>query len=272
MRAWAEKYKDQGLVVIGVHTPEFSFEKDVGNIRQAIKEMRIDYPVAIDSDYAVWSAFNNEYWPALYLIDAQSRIRHHQFGEGDYEQSERVIQQLLAENGSGSASHELVTVHPQGAEVAADWATLKSPESYIGYEQARNFASPGGAKSDQRRDYAAPSRVNLNQWALSGNWTIGKEAAVLNNANGRILYRFHARDLNLVMGPEKRGTSVRFRVWVDGKAPGSSHGADVDEQGNGTLAEQRLYQLIRQSPPMMDWLFEIEFLDPGAQALDFTFG
>jgi thiol-disulfide isomerase/thioredoxin len=272
VRAWAEKYKGQGLVVIGVHTPEFSFEKDVGNIRQAIKEMGIDYPVAIDSDYEVWSAFNNEYWPALYFIDAQGRIRHHHFGEGEYEQSERVIQQLLAENGSSSFGRELVSVHPQGAEVAADWATLKSPESYIGYGQARDFASPGGAASDKRRDYAAPKRLNLNQWALSGNWTIGKEAAVLNNASGRIVYRFHARDLNLVMGPEMRGASVRFRVLVDGKAPGSSHGADVDEQGNGSLTEQRLYQLIRQSEPIVDRLFEIEFLDSGAQALDFTFG
>ena len=271
VRAWAEKYKDRGLVVIGVHTPEFSLEKDVGNIRQAIKEMRIEYPVAIDSDYAVWRAFSNEYWPALYLIDAQGRIRYHHFGEGEYEQSERVIQQLLAESG-GSVSHDLVTVHPQGAEVAADSATLKSPESYIGYEQARNFASPGGAISDRSRDYAAPSRLNLNQWALSGSWTIGKEAAVLNNAGGRVLYRFHARDVNLIMGPETRGTSARFRVRIDGKAPGPSHGADVDEQGNGTLTEQRLYQLIRQSGTIMDRLFEIEFLDPGVQALDFTFG
>jgi len=272
VRAWAEKYKEQRLVVIGVHTPEFSFEKELGNIRQAIKDMRIDYPVAIDSDYSVWGAFNNQYWPALYIIDAQGRIRYHHFGEGEYEQSERVIQQLLAENGSGSVSHELATVHPQGAEVAADWATLRSPESYIGTEQARNFASPNGALSDRSRDYASPPRLDLNQWAVSGNWTIGKEAAVLNKAGGRILYRFHARDVNLIMGPALRGTSIRFRVRVDGKAPGPSHGVDVDEQGNGTLSEQRLYQLIRQSAPFMDRLFEIEYLDPGAQAFDFTFG
>ena len=272
VRAWAAKYKDQGLVVIGVHTPEFSFEKDLGNIQQPIKEMGIDYPVAIDSDYEVWNAFNNEYWPALYFIDAQGRIRHHYFGEGEYEQSERVIQQLLAENGSARIGQQLVSVHPQGAEVSADLATLRSPESYIGYEQARNFASPGGAASDKPRDYAAPKRLALNQWALSGSWTIGREAAVLNHAGGRVVYRFHARDLNLVMGPQTRGGLVRFRVLIDGQAPGSSHGADVDPQGNGTLADQRLYQLIRQSEPIADRLFEIEFLDPGAQALDFTFG
>jgi thiol-disulfide isomerase/thioredoxin len=272
VRAWAEKYKDQGLVVIGVHTPEFSFEKDVGNIRQAIKDMGIAYPVTIDSDYAVWGAFNNEYWPALYFIDGQGRIRHHYFGEGEYEQSERVIQQLLAENRNGSVSRGLVSVHAQGAEVAADSATLKSPETYVGYEQAQNFASPGAAALDKGRDYAAPKQLNLNHWALSGNWTIGKEAAVLNRASGRIAYRFHARDVNLIMGPEARGTTVRFRVLIDGKAPGSSHGADVDEQGNGALREQRLYQLIRQSNPIVDRLFEIEFLDPGAHAFDFTFG
>jgi thiol-disulfide isomerase/thioredoxin len=272
VRAWAQKYKDQGLVVIGVHTPEFSFERDVGNIRQAITEMRIDYPVAIDSDYKVWSAFNNEYWPALYLIDAQGRIRHHHFGEGEYEESERVIQQLLAEKGSAGVSQELVVVHAEGAEAAADWATLKSPESYIGYQQARNFVAAGGAAPDKPRDYAAPNGLNLNQWALSGNWTVGKEAAVLNNGGGRIVYRFHARDINLIMGPAARGTSMRFRVLVDGKPPGSSHGTDVDEHGDGTVAQQRMYQLIRQSAPIVDRLFEIEFLAPGVQALDFTFG
>jgi thiol-disulfide isomerase/thioredoxin len=272
VRAWADKYKDQGLVVIGVHTPEFSFERDVGNIRQAVTTMRIDYPVAIDSDYAIWSAFNNDYWPALYLIDAQGRIRHHHFGEGGYEQPEKIIQQLLAENGSHGVGQQLVSVQPEGAEVGADLTALKSPESYIGYQQARNFASAGGAASDQRRDYLAPKRLNLNHWALSGNWTVGKEAALLNSANGRIVYRFHARDLNLVIGPEMRGTSVRFRVLIDGRAPGSSHGADVDEQGNGIVTEQRLYQLIRQSQPIADRLFEIEFLDAGVQAFDFTFG
>ena len=272
VRAWAEKYKDQGLVVIGVHTPEFSFEKDVENVRWAVKDMRVDYPVAIDSDYAVWRAFNNEYWPALYFIDARGRIRHHQFGEGDYDQSERVIRQLLSENGVDGIRHELVSVEAQGAELAADPGALKTPETYVGYDLAHNFASPGGAAVDKRRAYEAPARLQVNHWALSGDWTVGKEAAVLNKSNGRIAYRFHARDLNLVMGPAARGTAVRFRVLIDGRPPGAAHGTDVDEQGNGTVTEQRLYQLIRQPKPVTDREFEIEFLDPGVEAFDFTFG
>jgi thiol-disulfide isomerase/thioredoxin len=272
VRAWAEKYKDQGLVVIGVHTPEFSFEKDVDNVRWAVNDMKIDYPVAIDSNYAVWRAFNNEYWPALYFIDARGRIRHHQFGEGDYDQSERVIQQLLSENGIGGIRQELVSVEAHGAEVAADLDTLKSPESYVGYGLAQNFASPGGTAVDKRRTYAAAARLKVNHWALSGDWTVGKEAAVLNKASGRIAYLFHARDLNLVMGPASRGATVRFRVLIDGRPPGVAHGTDVDEQGNGTVTEQRLYQLIRQPKPIADRQFEIEFLDPGVEAVDFTFG
>lgn len=272
VRAWAEKYKEQGLVVIGVHTPEFPFERDVGNIRWAIKDMQVNYPVAIDSNYGVWRAFNNEYWPALYLIDAQGRMRHHHFGEGDYEQSERIIQQLLAENKVTGLSRELVSVHANGAEVAADWQSLKSPESYLGYEYVANFAPPGGAVLDKPRVYATPDRLKLNHWALSGDWTVGREMVVLNKPNGRITYRFHARDLNLVMGPATRGTSIRFRVLIDGQPPGAAHGADVDAQGNGTLAEQRLYQLIRQPEAIGDRQFEIEFLDPGAEAYDFTFG
>jgi thiol-disulfide isomerase/thioredoxin len=272
VRAWAEKYKDQGLVVIGVHTPEFPFERDVGNIRWAIKDMQVAYPVAIDSNYAVWRAFNNEYWPALYLIDAQGRMRYHHFGEGDYEQSERIIQQLLSENKVTGLSREPVSVHANGAEVAADWQSLKSPESYLGYEYVENFAPPGGAVLDKARVYATPDRLKLNHWALSGDWTVGREMALLNKPNGRITYRFHARDLNLVMGPATRGTSIRFRVLIDGQPPGAAHGTDVDAQGNGTLAEQRLYQLIRQPEPIGDRQFEIEFLDPGAEAYDFTFG
>jgi thiol-disulfide isomerase/thioredoxin len=272
VRAWAEKYKDHGLVVIGVHTPEFSFEKDVHNVRWAAKDMRIDYPIAIDSDYAIWRAFNNEYWPALYFVDARGHIRHHQFGEGDYEQSERVIQQLLAESGTGGISHELVSVDARGAEAPADWGSLKSPETYVGYERTQNFASPGGARLNQSRVYASPARLDLNSWALRGDWTVGKEAVVLNQANGRIAYRFHARDLNLVMGPAARGTSVKFRVLIDGKPPGAAHGSDVDDQGNGALIEQRLYQLVRQPEPVADRQFEIEFLDSGAQGFDFTFG
>ncbi len=272
VRAWAEKYKDQGLVVIGVHTPEFDFEKSVDNVSRAAKEMKINYPIAIDSDYAIWRAFDNQYWPALYLVDADGRIRHHQFGEGEYEQSERVIQQLLAEAGIGGIGHELVSVEGRGAEAAPDWSDLKSPENYVGYRRTENFTSPGGAVLDKSHVYALPARLKLNQWALSGDWTIGKQAAALNQANGRIAYRFQARDLHLVMGPAVRGTSVRFRVLIDGQPPGAAHGIDVDDQGNGTVTEQRLYQLIRQPKPIVDRQFEIEFLDPGAEAFVFTFG
>jgi hypothetical protein len=234
--------------------------------------MRVDYPIAIDSDHAVWRAFNNQYWPALYFVYAHGHIRHHQFGEGDYEQSERTIQQLLAEAGMGGSGHELVSVDGRGAEAAADWDSLKSPENYVGYERTENFASPDGAVLDKRRVYSVPARLRLNQWALSGDWTMGRQAAVLNKSNGRIAYRFHARDLHLVMGPAARGTSVRFRVLIDGQPPGAAHGIDVDSQGNGTATQQRLYQLIRQAQPITDRQFEIEFLDPGVAAFAFTFG
>ncbi len=272
VRAWAEKYRDHGVVMIGVHTPEFSFEHDLENVRRAAQDMRIEYPIAIDNDYAIWYAFNNHYWPALYLVDVQGRIRSHQFGEGAYEQSEMILQQVLAEAGIGGIDHELVSVDAHGAEAAADWGSLRSPENYVGYERTENFASPGGAVLDQPRVYAAPARFSLNQWALAGDWTVEREATVLNKANGRIAYRFHARDLHLVMGPAARGTSVRFRVRIDGQAPGAAHGSDVDDQGNGTLTEQRLYQLIRQPKPIADRQFEIEFLDAGVEAFAFTFG
>jgi thiol-disulfide isomerase/thioredoxin len=272
VRAWAEKYKNQGLVVIGVHSPEFAFEKNVENVRRAVKDLNVNYPIAIDSEYAIWRALKNEYWPALYLVDAQGRIRHHHFGEGEYEQSERVIQQLLAEAGSDAISRELISVDARGVEAAADWGSLRSPENYVGYERTENFASPGGAALDKRRTYAVPARLRLNHWALSGDWTVGKQAIALNNASGRIAYRFHARDLHLVMGPAARGTSVRFRVLIDGKSPGAAHGIDVDEQGNGTVTEQRMYQLIRQPKPIADRQFEIEFLNPGVEAFAFTFG
>jgi thiol-disulfide isomerase/thioredoxin len=271
VRAWAEKYKDRGLVVIGVHTPEFPFEKDIENVRRAAKEMRVAYPIAIDSDYAIWRAFNNAYWPALYFIDSNGRIRHHHFGEGGYEQSERIIQQLLGDAGNATG-RELVSVEGRGAEAPADWTNLKSPENYLGYERTENFASPGGAVLDKRRVYAAPAQLRLNQWALSGDWTIGKQAASLNEANGRIAYRFHARDLHLVMAPAVRGKSVRFRLLIDGQPPGAARGIDVDAQGNGTLAEPRMYQLIRQQKPITDRQFEIEFLSPGVEAFAFTFG
>jgi thiol-disulfide isomerase/thioredoxin len=272
VRAWAEKYKDHGLVVIGVHSPEFGFEKNADNVRWAVKDMKIDYPIAIDSDHAIWRAFNNEYWPALYFVDAKGHIRHHQFGEGEYGKSEIIVQQLLAEAGVGGMSRDLVSVDPRGAEVAADWSSLKSSENYVGYERTENFSSPGGAVWNKRHAYDVPARLELNHWALSGEWTVEKQAIVLNQANGRIAYRFHARDLHLVVGPVARGTSVRFRVLIDGKPPGAAHGTDVDDQGNGTVHEQRMYQLIRQSEPIVDRRFEIEFLDPGVEAFSFTFG
>lgn len=272
VRAWSEKYKEQGLVVIGVHAPEFSFERNVANVRREATDLRVDYPIAIDNDYAIWRAFNNHYWPALYLVDAQGNIRYHQFGEGEYAQSELMIQQLLAEAGSGSVSDELVTVTAAGVEVAADWGSLRSPENYVGHDRTENFASPGGAILNEHRVYAAPAQLRLNQWALSGDWTVGHEATVLNTADGRIVYRFHARDLHLVMGPAAPETPKRFRVLIDGAPPGAAHGIDVDDSGNGTLTEQRLYQLIRQRGAVTEHTFEIEFLDPGVEAFVFTFG
>jgi thiol-disulfide isomerase/thioredoxin len=272
VRAWAAKYSDQGLVVVGVHTPEFGFEREVDNVSRAVRERKIDYPVAIDSDYAVWRAFNNHYWPAIYFADARGLIRHHHFGEGEYQRLEMVIQQLLGEAGSGGAGHELVSVDARGAEAPADWATLRSPENYTGYERTENFASPGGAVPEKRHDYTAPARLRLNHWALSGDWTMEDAAATLHAADGQIAYRFHARDLHLVMGPAAPGTSVRCRVLIDGQPPGVAHGADVDDQGNGTVTEQRLHQLIRQPSPITDRTFEITFLDPDVQAYAFTFG
>jgi thiol-disulfide isomerase/thioredoxin len=271
VRAWAEAYRDRGLVVIGVHTPEFSFERDVANIREAVASMGIGYPVAVDSDYAVWRAFANHYWPALYFIDATGHIRHHVFGEGDYDVSERVIQQLLDEAGAGVAGQPLVSVAPVGAEVAADWDDLRTGETYLGDDRGSDFASPEPA-TDGRRRYSVPTRLRLNHWALDGSWTVGSEAAVLDEAGGRIAFQFHARDLNLVMGPVTRGTSGRFRVRLDGSPPGAAHGADVDDQGDGVVAGQRLYQLIRQPLPVTDRRFEIDFDTPGVQAVVFTFG
>jgi thiol-disulfide isomerase/thioredoxin len=272
IRAWVDKYKNQGLVVIGVHTPEFGFEKNVDNIRDAANEMKIDYPIAIDSDYAIWRAFGNQYWPALYFIDSRGRVRHHQFGEGEYEQSERVIQALLAEAGTAGIDQKLVAVDAQGVELAADWNSLRSPEAYVGYGRSENFSSPSAALADKPRVYALPARLRLNHWALSGEWTLHKQAAVLNAPSGRIAYRFHARDLHIVMGPSAPGRSVRFRVLIDGQPPGAAHGLDVDAYGNGTISEQRLYQLIRQPQPIVDRQFEIEFLDAGVEAFVFTFG
>jgi cytochrome c biogenesis protein CcdA/thiol-disulfide isomerase/thioredoxin len=272
VRAWAEKYKDQGLVVIGVHAPEFAFEKNIDNVRRATKDLKIDYPVAIDNDYAIWRAFDNQYWPAHYFIDAEGRLRHHHFGEGEYDESEKVIQQLLAEAGKSAVPHDLVAVDAHGAEAASDAGDVKSPETYVGYSRAENFASPGGSVADKRQAYSAPAQLQLNQWALAGDWTVEGERAVLDEANGRIAYRFHARDLHLVLGPTADGKPVRFRVLIDGKPPGGDHGADIDADGNGAITNQRLYQLVRQEKPTADRDFQIEFLDPGAQAFAFTFG
>jgi thiol-disulfide isomerase/thioredoxin len=272
LRAWAEKYKDKGLVVIGVHTPEFRFEKNLDNVRREAKALRVDYPVAVDSEYAIWRAFNNNYWPAQYFIDAQGRVRHTHFGEGSYDESEMVIQRLLMEAGAGDIGDGLVSVEPRGFEVAADWASLKSPENYVGYERTEGFASPGGAVRDKSRMYELPAQLRRNDWALSGDWTMKRDAVELNKPNGRIAYRFHARDLNLVMGPAAPKTSVKFRVLIDGQPPGAAHGLDVDEQGYGMVTDQRLHQLIRQSGPIADRQVEIEFLDAGAEAFCFTFG
>jgi hypothetical protein len=226
----------------------------------------------VDSDYAIWRAFRNQYWPAVYIADARGRIRHHQFGEGGYEETERIIQQLLTEAGQLDVASDLVSLDPKGAEVGADWTTLKSPETYLGYEKTESFASPGDAARDRPRVYAAPERLRLNQWALVGDWTIRPEAAALKGATGRIAYRFHARDVNLIMGASARGTPVGFRVRIDGKSPGDAHGIDVDEQGYGVVSEPRMYQLIRQPGPVADRVFDIEFVGPGVEAFDFTFG
>jgi thiol-disulfide isomerase/thioredoxin len=272
LRAWAEKYQGDGLVVLGVHTPEFDVERDLDNVRRAVTDLRVGYPVVIDNDYVIWDAFGNRYWPALYFVDAQGRIRHHRFGEGDYEQSEAIIQRMLTEAGTGRIGHELVSVDAAGVEAAADWDSLWSPENYLGYGRTENFASSNGAVLDTPHGYAAPARLGLNHWALSGDWTVDREAIVLNQAGGRILYRFHARDLNLVMAPPAPGTSVRFQVRIDGQPPGAAHGTDADDHGDGTLTDPRLYQLVRQPGPVAERTFAITFLDPGVQAYAFTFG
>ena len=272
VRGWAEKYGGRGLVVIGVHTPEFPFEGDIDNVRKQAKALGVGYPIAVDTNYEVWRAFDNNYWPALYLADAQGRIRAHHFGEGAYDMSEMILQQLLADAGFSGFRDDLVTVQPERTEVAAEWSSLESGETYTGYEQAEGFASPGGAVPNKPRTYTVPSRLNLNDWALSGLWTITGRAAVLNEANGRIVFRFHARDVNLVVGPPKGAPSVQFRVFIDGDPVGAAHGSDVDGQGQGTADDQRLYQLIRQRGSIEDRTFEIEFLDAGAEAYCFTFG
>jgi thiol-disulfide isomerase/thioredoxin len=270
VRAWAEKYKDHGLVVVGVHTPEFGFEKNVDNIKWALKNLDVTYPVAIDSNYEIWRAFDNNYWPALYFIDAEGRIRHRQFGEGAYEQSEAVIQEMLIDAGKSGFDRAPVSITGSGVEAPADWETLGTPETYAGYGRADSFA--GKLIRDAAAEYSVPQLLLLNHWALSGRWKAGREAAIMEAAGGRIVHRFRARDLHLIMGPATPGASVRFRVRIDGVPPGAAHGLDIDAEGNGTLKEHRLYQLIRQPGAIKDRQFEIEFLDPGAEAFSFTFG
>jgi thiol-disulfide isomerase/thioredoxin len=270
VKAWAEKYKDQGLVVIGVHTPEFAFEKSEANVRQNVRRLGVTYPVAMDNDFAVWRAFRNQYWPAHYFIDAQGRIRHHHFGEGDYEGSERVIQQLLKEAGA-EVDGRTVQVDARGAEVAADFAQVDSPETYVGYARAENFRSPGGLARDKIKTYAA-APLQLNGWSLSGRWRVTREHADLQDAGGKVAFRFKARDLHLVMGSGRAGTTPRFRVRIDGQTPGADAGMDIDAQGMGRIDGERLYQLVRQAGPVRERTFEIEFLDPGAQVFAFTFG
>ena len=271
VRGWYDKYKDHGLLVIGVHAPEFAFEKNPDNVARAVKNLGVDYPVALDNDYAIWKGFHNEYWPAHYFIDAQGHIRHHHFGEGEYRQSEDVIRRLLAEAGQKNLPGGYVSDDHRGVEAAASDDPTRSPETYVGYARAMNFVG-GRVARDDARDYRAPSALRSNQWALDGRWTVHDEYAQLNQAGGRIVYRFRGRDLHLVLGPGSDGKPVRFRVTIDGKPPGADHGMDTDAEGNGTVDRQRLYQLVRQANGTGERLFEITFLDPGVQAYAFTFG
>jgi thiol-disulfide isomerase/thioredoxin len=272
VQAWSDRYRDHGLVVIGAHSPEFGFEHDVEKVQTALRSMGVDFPIAVDSDFAVWRAFDNAYWPALYFADAEGRIRHHHFGEEDYERSERVIQQLIADAGRDGFGEGLVSVEPDGVELAADWKTLESPETYVGYARASGFASPGGLVRDRSHVYEEPSQLDLNQWSLAGDWTLARQPATLNEPGGRIAHRFHARDLNLVLGTQADGGPVRFLVLIDGEPPDGAGGIDLDGEGNGTVTESRCYQLIRQPGSVSDWTFEITFLDAGVQAYVFTFG
>ena len=274
LRAWADKYDGHGLTVVGVHTPEFSFEHDPEQVRRAVAAMRIGYPVALDSDYGVWRAFDNHYWPALYFADAEGRIRHHHFGEGEYRRSEMVIQQLLADAGASGVDTGVVSPNPGGVEAAADWPSLRSPENYTGFERAEGFASPGGLRPGSAASYTTPPDLRRNQWAVAGSWAAGPEALTVEQAGGRLSYRFHARDLNLVLspGPAGTGSGAGFQVRLDGQPPGAAHGADTDARGHGTVREPRLYQLIRQRGAVVDRTFEITFADPGVQAYVFTFG
>lgn len=273
LRAWASKYRDDGLTVIGVHTPEFGFERNIDNVVAQLRNFGVEYPVAVDSDYAVWRAFANHFWPAVYMADLDGRIRYHHFGEGEYAQTEMVIQQLLLDAGADGIDQDLVMVEPTGLEVAADWQTLRSPETYLGHGQNTGFASEGVARFDAHHVYGgAAARLPLNHWDLSGTWTVARHAAVLNEPGGRVAFRFHARDVNLVMGPASSGASIPFRILLDGQLADDAHGSDVESDGRGIVRDQRTYQLIRQPGPIADRLFEIEFLDTGVEAYCFTFG
>jgi thiol-disulfide isomerase/thioredoxin len=272
LSAWAEKYRGRGLIVVGVHAPEFGFEKDPANVRQAIAGLGVNYPVVLDDNLAIWRKFGNRGWPGFYFVGADGRIRHQSLGEGNYEGSERLIQRLLAEAGGGAGTQAVTAVRGEGAQAAPDWENLRSPETYIGYASARNFVSPGGAKYDAPSPYASPATLSLNHWSLTGGWTVGAEFASLGDSSGAIRYRFHARDLHLVLGAPPDGRQVRFRIRIDGAVPGVDHGSDVDADGWGTVQESRLYQLVRQTGPVQDRTFEIEFSDPGVRAYAFTFG
>jgi cytochrome c biogenesis protein CcdA/thiol-disulfide isomerase/thioredoxin len=273
VKAWAQKYKDSGLVVIGVHTPEFPFEKDLSNVQKAVHDFGITYPVAMDNNNKIWNAFSNQYWPAHYFIDVNGNVRYHHFGEGNYDESERWIQDLLKErNAQQTLPGGIVNVQAQGAEAAPDMDEVKSPETYVGYERAQNFASPGGLNQEDPQLYTIPTHLELNQWALAGKWIDESQIAALSSSNGRIAYRFHARDLHLVLGPSVDGKPIRFRVTIDGKAPDENHGVDTNDNGDGIVTENRLYQLVRQKGAISDHTFTIEFLDPGVQAFAFTFG
>jgi hypothetical protein len=271
VRAWAARY-GSGLAVIVVHTPEFGFEKNLDNVRRAMQKMNIDIPLAIDNDYVIWRAFDNHYWPAAYLLDARGRLRAHQFGEGEYERMEGTIRQLLAETGASPDGSRTGPVTASGVEVAADWTNLKSPEIYLGYPRTANFSSPEGARSNRSRLYTSPGGLKLNQWGLTGEWTMASEPTSLDKAPGRVTCRFHARDVHLVMGARRPDTPVRFRVSLDHQPPGPAHGHDVDASGIGTVIDQRIYQLIRQPMPIVDRTFEIHFEDPGVDVFAFTFG
>jgi hypothetical protein len=270
VKAWAATYRDDGLVVIGAHSPEFPFEHDLEAIRSALDGMGVDYPIAVDNDFAVWQAFDNAYWPALYIVDAEGRIRHHHFGEGGYEQAERVIRRLLTEAGREHVAEDLAVVRPDGVYLAADWDTLGSSETYVGYARATGFASPGGLRPVRGRFYEEPPRLALDEWGLFGSWTVRPQAAVLDEPGGRIVFRFRGRDLNLVLGAGAR--PVRFVVRLDGEPPGDAQGLDVDVEGRGTVTEARLHQLVRQHGRIVDRTFSITFLDAGVQAYVFTFG